>query len=69
MMRAHLVCSGYNTGYDEGLYAILSGELGLELDYVEVLPERKEGVLEKTKKMIREESNQFKDYWELDKLP
>lgn len=62
-----LVCSGYNPGYEEkGLYALLSGELGLELNYVEVLPERKEGVIEKTKKMIRELGIQFKDHWELD---
>lgn len=63
-----LVCSGYNPGFEEkGLYAILSGELGLSLDYMEDVPkpEPVAGCVEKTVSMIDELSTILRDYWRI----
>jgi acetoin utilization protein AcuC len=63
-----LVCSGYNPGYEEkGLYAILCGELGLELNYMEdePQPEPISGCIEKTNSTINELSHLLRDYWKI----
>jgi acetoin utilization protein AcuC len=62
-----LVCSGYSPGVEEiGLYALLSGELGLEFDYKdEKPPEPLPGAVEKTKEVIIELSRVLKDYWSI----
>lgn len=65
-----LVCGGYNTGYEEkGLYALLSGELGLSLTYQEEgshpLPDST--VVSKTRTIINQLSDVLSDYWNINK--
>jgi acetoin utilization protein AcuC len=63
-----LICSGYNPGFEEfGLYALLSGELGLELNFVEdsPKPEYVEGSVEKTDFIINKLSQILQDYWKI----
>jgi acetoin utilization protein AcuC len=63
-----LVCSGYHPGFEEkGLYAILSGELGLELNYEEdePRPEPVKGCIEKTNSTIKDLGNILEDYWNI----
>lgn len=64
-----LVCSGYNPGFEElGLFAILSGELGLEVNYSEEgkRPEIPSGVKEKTDVVISELGSTLRDFWEIE---
>jgi acetoin utilization protein AcuC len=63
-----LVCSGYNPGFEEkGLFAILSGELGLELNYKEEEAQLDpvEGCMEKTDSTIKELSHILRNYWNI----
>ena len=48
-----LVCSSHNPGYEEsGLYALLCGELRLEMDLEKESPEPENDVLKKTDQTI-----------------
>jgi acetoin utilization protein AcuC len=62
-----LVCSGYNPGFEErGLFALLSGELGLELSYVEEgKPEPEDKCVEKTDSVLKELALILRDYWNI----
>ena len=60
-----LVCSGYNPGAEEiGLYAILSGELGLEFTFKDdkVIVDRPD-LVKKTREVVNKLSLILKDYW------
>ncbi len=64
-----LVCSGYNPGFEEwGLFALLSGELGLELSYVEKegKPDPEDKCVEKTDSVIKELAYILRDYWKIE---
>jgi len=66
-----LVCSGYNPGYEErGLYAILSGELGLDLNYTEEVPPpiSDPDLLDVTKNVVNQLSDTLIDYWNIEKF-
>ena len=62
-----LLCSGYNPGVEEiGLYAILSGELGLEFPFKEEFePASGEGLIDETGRVIREVGAALRGYWSL----
>jgi acetoin utilization protein AcuC len=62
-----LVCSGYNPGTEEiGLYAILSGELGLEFDYIDSkAPEDHSDLVKSTRDAITRLSSTLKDFWKI----
>jgi len=63
-----LLCSGYNPGTEvQGLYALFSGELGMELDVKESQAHEPEDpkLLEKTVDVIDELAKILKPYWTL----
>ena len=63
-----LVCSGYNPGYEEyGLYALLCGLLGLEMDLEEeITPKPVNDVLELTNSTIDDLGKILSDYWNIE---
>lgn len=66
-----LVCGGYNPGYEEkGLFSLLSGELGLDLNYREEgLPRVSDPtVVSETKAVINRLSDVLSGYWNIEKF-